>query len=279
MTETLDLAAYFRRIGYDGPATATLETLDAVANHHARSIPFENLDPFGGTTPGLDVASLEAKLVHGRRGGWCFEQDRLLQLALDGIGFHTTGLAARVLWMRPPELPPGPRTHMLVKVDLDDGPHIVDVGFGGLTLTGAIRLEVDVEQQTPHELFRLVDLDDPDGALTLQVNLGGFWSNQYRFTQEPQVEVDYELGNWFLSTNPGSPFLQGVMAARPTDDTRYSFRNGTLMTYVMGREPVETTVTTVADVRELLVEVFGIDVPADDELDVRLASVLPTTSS
>ena len=50
--------------------------------------------------------------------------------------------------------------HMLLHVDLPEGPHVVDVGFGGLTLTVVLALEPEVEQATPHEPFRLW----PDGA-------------------------------------------------------------------------------------------------------------------
>ena len=42
---TIDLDAYFRRIGYTGPRTATLETLRAIHALHPAAIAFENLDP------------------------------------------------------------------------------------------------------------------------------------------------------------------------------------------------------------------------------------------
>jgi arylamine N-acetyltransferase len=42
---TTDLAAYFGRIGYKGPAQPTVETLHALVAGHNRAIPFENLDP------------------------------------------------------------------------------------------------------------------------------------------------------------------------------------------------------------------------------------------
>ncbi|HXF77370.1 MAG TPA: arylamine N-acetyltransferase, partial [Usitatibacter sp.] len=72
-----DLGAYFARIGYDGAAEPTLATLRALHELHPRAIPFENLSPFVGETPALDPASLQAKLVRGGRGGWCFEQNLL----------------------------------------------------------------------------------------------------------------------------------------------------------------------------------------------------------
>ena len=74
----IDLDAYFRRIGYDGPRDASLETLRELHRLHPQAIPFENLDPLLGRPVNLDPASLQAKLVEGGRGGYCFEQNGVL---------------------------------------------------------------------------------------------------------------------------------------------------------------------------------------------------------
>ena len=76
----LDLDAYLRRIGYDGPRKASLEVLNALHALHPRAIPFENLDPLMGITPRLDLESLQTKLIVGQRGGYCFEQNGLSEL-------------------------------------------------------------------------------------------------------------------------------------------------------------------------------------------------------
>jgi arylamine N-acetyltransferase len=92
----LDLGAYFRRIGYEGPAAPDLATLRAIQRRQVGAIPFENLDPLTGRPVRLDLPSLEAKLVQGRRGGYCFELNSLLKAALEALGFAVIGLAARV---------------------------------------------------------------------------------------------------------------------------------------------------------------------------------------
>ena len=66
-----DLAAYFARIGYDGPRTPTLETLRAIQSLHPQAIAFENLNPLLATPVRLDIESLEEKLIRSRRGGYC----------------------------------------------------------------------------------------------------------------------------------------------------------------------------------------------------------------
>ena len=63
------LDAYLQRIRYTGERNPTLATLSALHEHHAAAIPFENLDVRLGRPIRLDLESLQAKLVAGRRGG------------------------------------------------------------------------------------------------------------------------------------------------------------------------------------------------------------------
>ncbi|MES3014741.1 MAG: arylamine N-acetyltransferase, partial [Pseudomonadota bacterium] len=78
----IDLDAYFRRIAYSGPRTPTLDALSAILAGHTAAIPFENMDALLGSAPLLAPAALQAKLVDQRRGGYCYEQNALLRLAL-----------------------------------------------------------------------------------------------------------------------------------------------------------------------------------------------------
>ena len=118
VSSPFDLDAYLERIGYTGPRTATLDTLEALHALHPAAIPFENLNPLLGWPVALDVESLQAKLVAGGRGGWCYEHNTLFRHALEALGFSVTSLGARVLWNTPPGSPVGARHHMLLLVDL-----------------------------------------------------------------------------------------------------------------------------------------------------------------
>lgn len=95
MTEGLDLEAYRARIGHTGGLEPTIETLTALHRAHVLSIPFENLDILLGRPIRVDLASVQAKLVGDRRGGYCFEHNLLFAANLEHLGFEVTGLAAR----------------------------------------------------------------------------------------------------------------------------------------------------------------------------------------
>lgn len=101
---TLDLSAYFDRINYRGAVEPTLDVLQALMTAHTRTIPFENLDPMMGVpVDDLGPAALFDKLVHRRRGGYCYEQNGLMGYVLAELGFRVRRLTGRVIWMLPPD--------------------------------------------------------------------------------------------------------------------------------------------------------------------------------
>lgn len=267
MSDTIDLDSYLQRIGYAGGRTPTLEVLRDVVWHHSTTIPFENLNPFLDLPVRLDRSSLEQKLVKERRGGYCFEHNGLLHAALEALGFRVTGLAARVLWGAPEDALTS-RGHMLLRVDLDSGPHLVDVGFGGMTLTGVLRLETDVEQPTPHEPFRLVERG---GDYLAQAKVGDEWRTTYRFDLQPQYAVDYEISNYYLSTHPQSHFRSGLIAARPATDRRFALRDRRLSIHHLDGPTEQREIDDSADLRRTLERDFLLDVPDPVALDAAFA--------
>lgn len=130
-----DLDAYLHRIDYRRPVRAGLETLVALHRAHVAAIPFENLDIQLGRGVRLDGAAIQADLVQRQRGGYCFQQNELLRLALVAIGFEPQACEGRV---RVGGGPVRPRTHMVLTVALDGRSWVLDVGFGGDGLTEPI---------------------------------------------------------------------------------------------------------------------------------------------
>ena len=261
-----DLKAYLNRVGFSGAASPTIDTLQQLHLRHAQAIPFENLNPLLGWPVHLDSASLQEKLVQQRRGGYCYEQNLLFKHALESIGFKVTGLAARVVWNMPADAVL-PRTHMLVRIDLDGQPYIGDVGFGGLTLTAPLLLEAGIEQFTPHESFRLIR----DGEeFIMQANLAGAWKPLYRFELQEQLLPDYEMANWYVSRHPQSRFVNGLIAARPAHDRRYALANNEFSEHYVDGRTERRKLESVGEIRRVLEGPFGLTLPDPAELDVVL---------
>jgi N-hydroxyarylamine O-acetyltransferase len=262
----VDLAAYFARIAYDGPRSASRDALAQIAYRHALSIPFENLDPWLGIRVSLDPEAVADKLVTRRRGGWCFEHNLLLGDALRAVGFDVRDLAARVLWGRTPDAVTA-RTHRILQVRCAGRDWLVDAGFGGQSLTGVIDLQSDQEQSTPHELLRLRRVG---GEQILETRLQEQWRAMYRFDLQPQHPVDFEAANFQLSHDPGSHFVTGLIAALPTRDGRHALRDGALTWYDHTGYARQQRLDSAAQVLETLRDTFGISLSGLDGLESHL---------
>ncbi len=218
---TFERQTYFERIGFHGPASPTLETLQRIHLQHSCSIPFENLDALLGRTIRLELEHVVEKLVVAGRGGYCYEQNALLRAALQDIGFEVEDLAARVLITQPPEMPP--RTHRLLLVTIDKQRYLADVGFGGKTLTSPLLLETDIEQTTAHGIYRLTHLD---GDYLLSIKQHDEWLALYRFDLQPQYFSDFQVANYYVSTWPESYFRHHLMLClHKPDGTTLSLSN------------------------------------------------------
>ncbi|MBN3818160.1 arylamine N-acetyltransferase, partial [Paraburkholderia sp. Se-20369] len=226
MTDSFDLSRYFARIGYDGPVAPTLDVLRRLHVLHPQAIPFENLTPLTGARVALDLPALVAKLLDRRRGGYCFELNKLFYTALTQIGFRITPLIARVRWMRAPDEITA-HTHMLLRVDLDDATWFADIGFGTATLTAPLRYAPGERQVTPHGAFRVVDAP-VDGELDMQCETPDGWQTTYRFSLKRAEWIDYEVASWYTSTYPDSLFVNDLIACRVLPEQRATVFNTAL---------------------------------------------------
>jgi N-hydroxyarylamine O-acetyltransferase len=254
--ESIDLDGYFARIGYRGAREPTLAVLRAIHAAHPDAITFENLDPLMRVPVRIDAQSIQNKLIAAGRGGYCYELNGLLAGVLRALGFQVTGLSARALFGHAPGSTP--RTHMLLKVETAEGPHIADVGFGSRTLSAPLRLEERIEQQTPHGLYRLIRA----GAyLEEQALIEGEWKGLYRFTLEEQTPQDYDVCNWYHSTNPTSYFTTKLMVSRFDGERRLGLFNNQLSIHHADGRTERRVFSSPAEIADVLERDFRIALP------------------
>ena len=264
-SDGFDLDEYLAHIGWEGERRADLGTLRGVHLAHMRGIPFENLDALRRTAPSLELPDLMAKLVRGRRGGYCYEHNTLLATALRALGFGVTLLAARVV-VGADRMESRPRTHMALLVEVPGDPqrYLADVGFGAIGgLLEPVPVVVGGEFEGAGRRHRFVQVPHrgPLELLVLQAYGNGAWEPQYAFTLEPFEHVDFDVINWHIATNPRSPFTKGLFVQRVTPD-RHLLLHGRVLTETRADGAVsERELTDEGEVRQLLDEEFGIAAP------------------
>ncbi|MFD7415742.1 arylamine N-acetyltransferase [Kitasatospora purpeofusca] len=270
---SVDLDKYFARIGWDGGRAPTLDTLRSLQHAHVLGIPFENIDVVVGTVPSLDLSDLEAKLVAGSRGGYCFEQNTLFADVLEQLGYGVTRYTGRVrVGARPGEI--RPRTHLVLGVEVPgggEGPgtagggrYLVDVGFGSTdALLEPLPMIPGLVREGRGRWHRLV-LEEADGPAPVWVlqaaRPGDTWIELVSFTLDAAPLPDIGVANWHVSTHPRSPFRR-LFVQRTHADGHVALDGSTLTRTARDGTVTVERVDGPEALRELLESEFGITPP------------------
>ncbi|MCX5386112.1 arylamine N-acetyltransferase [Streptomyces sp. NBC_00083] len=214
--QDVDLDAYFRRIGYDGDASPTLDTLRELHRAHVTTIPFENLNAALGRPVPLDVKSLMGKLVGQARGGYCYEQNSLFAAVLERLGFTFAARGARV--RRRDAASITPVTHALLIATVDGQPWLCDTGFGHQGPLEPVPLRDGAVVEQGGWTYGIAS--DGDGAHVLRTRRPGGWTDLYAFTPGPLYPADFTVMNHYSSSHPQSRFVGQVVVQRAAPGVR-----------------------------------------------------------
>ena len=247
------LKAWLSRLGLVGDMPVSLDSLTTITRAHLDRIPFENLTVFCGAVPETEIDALATKILNSKRGGYCVELNPLLCAGLRGLGFDARLCMARVLWQRDV---PGPHSHCLCLVRLDDAEYLVDVGFGGPGPTVPLLLGSET-----HEL-RTEDRVGLGTVLSRQVSEGD-WRDLYTFTKELTTMSDVQAGNWLAATLRGSIFTRTLIVTRHCGETRLVLDGATFRRFAKGKAPEAEVLQTPDAVVACLRDAFELEPPPD----------------
>jgi N-hydroxyarylamine O-acetyltransferase len=266
VTDEANLDAYLRRINYSGSIAPTLETLQAIHRLHVSAIPFENLDPLMERPVRLQLSDIEQKLLLERRGGYCLEHNLLLKAVLESMDYAVTAVGAGVLWGQEPNYQPQQNSHIALIVDVGGVTWLADVGFGGPGMTGPIRLRADDEQETPHGRYRL---SGGYPRWRLDGEVAGEWRSLYQFTTSPMGGDELVAMNDYAMQR----HRDNLMVARIDGNRRLALRNARFNIHENG-ETTTRMLTSLIEIRDVLTNSFGIELPETDRLDPALEKAL-----
>lgn len=226
----LNVPEYLARIGIREPVCADEASLIRLTRAHLEAVPFENLEVCcQHLEPSLEPRDLYAKIVASRRGGYCFELNKLFFLLLKELGFQCRSIPARVVHHRKE---PRPISHRAILVTLGDETWLCDVGFGGAGPKGAIRMDVSAPQHVFGEDFSIsIDHGMYAGEYVLSRKEEGLWEPVLVLRDEPWLEADFNTLNAYYATYPRSPFLLKRVLYRCTPEGWISLVENTFTTF------------------------------------------------
>ncbi|WP_374439412.1 arylamine N-acetyltransferase family protein [Pseudomonas panipatensis] len=268
-----ELQACLARLGLPGAApAATAANLDRLIAAALQRLPFENLDVLLQRPIHIEPEAVFAKVVEQGRGGYCFELNSLFARLLVSLGYRVSLLVGRVRWGIPDAVELTLQSHLLLRVDLDDGAYLVDIGFGGPASPRALPLVSDEELAGGWR----ISATRRDGELELALRSSSGWQPLYRFTLEAQQWLDYLPRNWYTSTHPDSIFRKALKVAISEADARLTLLNGQFSRRGADGQVEQRLIDDPDALIGLLRERFHLSVPptTGEDLRTRLESLL-----
>lgn len=259
------IQAYLDRIGFVGSLKdlpLNKETLDELTFLHQCSIPFETIDMYHcAAPPDLSPEVLFEKIVTLKRGGYCFELNYLYELLLKSLGYEVRPLLCRAVNGQNGIIS---IDHRGILVELPEGPHFVDVGFGGPLAAGALALKDTVEQIVRGESFTLKKADEwwwhverkSQGKKDLYGEEGPIRTQtELQFCLTSVEHIDFDSLNVFCS-RPGSLFRETRIVNLRTKDGYYGIFD-TMLTVRKGNDKQVTELTDEKALADALETYFG----------------------
>lgn len=248
----MNIKAYLERINYHGSLAPTAETLRDLQVAHLLAVPFENLSIHAGEPVVLEDEALFAKIVEGRRGGFCYEANGLFAALLRALGFDVSLLSAEVANA---EGGYGPAfDHMALMVSLERR-WLVDVGFGD-SFREPLLLDERGEQTQGSRAYRI--LPDGEHLILMQRVWDEEWKAQYRFTLQSYAYDDYAGMCKYHQTSPQSHFTQARICSRATVGGRITLSEMNFISTSVNGVRQERTLTSQEEYAAILREQFGI---------------------
>lgn len=252
----VQLDAYLARLGLARPAQADAAALGEIHRAHALGFTWEAIDCFMGWPVSIDPQATWAKLVAGRRGGWCYELNGLLGAALAALGFSVTRLCGGVRREDIGDDMVG--NHLTLRVDFADGPWLAEVGLGD-ALVDPIPLRLGPVSQRGYPFA--IEQADGDWLRFRNHPFAGGPSFDFRpdYADEGRLAGVHD----WLRTTEQSPFVNNLVVQRHFPDRIESVINRTRRT-VTPAGKTEQPISGADELAALLEDVFAIDVPQID---------------
>lgn len=198
----------------------TLEDITKLIKAHLKSFPFSSLKVLLKEEISLDLDSIYEDIVIRKRGGYCFEHNKLMYEVLKELGFYATHYLARVI-NNTDNIPP--QTHRFTLLDFEGEQYLIDVGIGFRTPSVPIKLGEDTTVSHLGIEYKIVDLED--GTYSMQLIEKGKPFNATKFDLNRCYETDFEMGHFYSYQNPNAVFVNNFVISLIKDNVIHTLVN------------------------------------------------------
>ncbi|SFD33015.1 arylamine N-acetyltransferase family protein [Pseudoalteromonas denitrificans] len=232
------------------------DLIEHMIKAHIKFFNFSSINVILGEELSLEPEALFKRVINKRRGGYCFEHNKIFHLALKHLGFDVRPLIARVMLNGDPE---NGRSHRLTLLTLNKQQYIIDVGFGVMTPRTLIPLVKGASLEIPFAKYQ-VEFDESDTYRVIKTDdikpviL-------YRLDLSESTETDCDISHFYSHKHKNAAFVNHLVVSRIEKNQRYLIRNLTF-THFDELNNIEhiNKVTSANALQQILLNTFNINI-------------------
>lgn len=198
----------------------TLEDIKNLIKVHLRTLPFSSLKVLLKEDISLDLNTVYENLLVKKRGGYCFEHNKLMYEVLKELGFDVKHYLARVVNNTDNMVP---QTHRFTLLDFEEEQYLIDVGIGFRSPSVPVKLGSETSKSHLGIEYNVKELDDNTFAMQLLEKGKPFIATKFDLNR--CYESDFELGHFYSHKNPNAIFVNNLVVSLIQEDVIYSLVN------------------------------------------------------
>ena len=198
----------------------SLDDITKLIKAHLKTFSFSSVTVLLKNEISLNIEDIYKKLVIDKRGGYCFEHNKLFYEVLKELGFDVQSYMARVVNNTNNIVP---KTHRFTLLDYEGEKYLIDVGIGFRSPCIPVKLSNEFFPSHLGISYRIRNLDKNSFAFESLKNdelftITNFDLNNYN-------DADYEMGHFYSHKHPNAVFVNNLVISQITDSEIRSLRN------------------------------------------------------
>jgi len=201
----------------------TLSDINLLIQAHQKMFAFSSLKVLLKENISLELKDIYYSIVVQKRGGYCFEHNKLLYEVLKALNFDVEFYLARVVNNTHSETPKVPLTHRFTLLKFEGERYLIDVGVGIFSPNVAIKFADEITPSHLGKSYTIESLNNQSYAMNIIEKGKAFRATT--FDLAPCSEADCEMGHFYSHKHPNAIFVNNLVASRISQEQILSLRN------------------------------------------------------
>ena len=198
----------------------TLTDITKLIKIHVQTFAFSSMKVLLKQEINLNLDDIHNDIVLRKRGGYCFEHNKLFYEVLKELGFDVQFYLARVINNMHNEVP---QTHRFTLLNFENEKYLIDVGIGFRSPCVPVKFGNTITSSHLGISFSIKEFEDNSFGLQLLQNNEPFTVTHFDLNK--CYEADFEMGHFYTHKHPQSSFLNNLIISTISSNTIFSLRN------------------------------------------------------